>query len=92
MVDTGSNGKGPLVPKRRVGHGNEVLCNPPGRGLGPLTLSGDVAQQSGYAATDGLLWFSTTRGLLVLDSRNAERRFDPPPAIVEDVNRFNVSY
>ena len=62
VVNTGSNGKGPLVPKRRVGHGNEVLCNPPGRGLGPLTLSGDVAQQTGYAATDGLLWFSNPGG------------------------------
>ncbi len=62
VVNTGSNGKGPLVPKRRVGHGNEVLCNPPGRGLGPLTLSGDVAQPTGYAATDGLLWFSNPGG------------------------------
>ena len=62
VVNTGSNGRGPLVPKRRVGHGNEVLCNPPGRGLGPLTISGDVAQQTGYAATDGLLWFSNPGG------------------------------
>jgi endoglucanase len=62
VVNTGSNGKGPLVPKRRVGHGNEVLCNPPGRGLGPLTLSSDVAQQTAYAATDGLLWFSNPGG------------------------------
>jgi len=42
-------------------------------------------QPAAVASGDGLLWFSTTRGLLVLDSRNAERRFDPPPAIVEDV-------
>ena len=62
VVNTGSNGKGPLVPKRRVGHGNEVLCNPPGRGLGPLSVSGDVAQPTGYAATDGLLWFSNPGG------------------------------
>ncbi len=62
VVNTGSNGRGPLVPKRRVGHGNEVLCNPPGRGLGPLSVSGDVAQQTGYAATDGLLWFSNPGG------------------------------
>ncbi len=62
VVNTGANGKGPLVPKRRVGHGNEVLCNPPGRGLGPLSLSGDVGQQTGYAATDGLLWFSNPGG------------------------------
>jgi endoglucanase len=62
VVNTGSNGKGPLVPKHRVGHGNEVLCNPAGRGLGPLTLSDDVAQQTAYAATDGLLWFSNPGG------------------------------
>ena len=62
VVNTGENGKGPLVPKRRVGHGNEVLCNPPGRGLGPLSVSGDVAQQTNYAQTDGLLWFSNPGG------------------------------
>ncbi|MFZ1993862.1 MAG: glycoside hydrolase family 6 protein [Solirubrobacteraceae bacterium] len=62
VVNTGENGRGPLVPKQRVGHGNEVLCNPPGRGLGPLSVSGDVAQQTAYAQTDGLLWFSNPGG------------------------------
>jgi endoglucanase len=62
VVNTGENGKGPLVPKQRVHHGNEVLCNPPGRGLGPLSVSGGVAQQTAYAATDGLLWFSNPGG------------------------------
>ncbi|MGZ4297944.1 MAG: glycoside hydrolase family 6 protein [Solirubrobacteraceae bacterium] len=62
VVNTGENGKGPLVPRDRVHHGNEVLCNPPGRGLGPLTLAGDVAQQTAYAGTDGLLWFSNPGG------------------------------
>jgi endoglucanase len=62
VVNTGENGKGPLVPRRRVGHGNEVLCNPPGRGLGPLTVSGGVAQRTAYAQTDGLLWFSNPGG------------------------------
>jgi ligand-binding sensor domain-containing protein/signal transduction histidine kinase len=42
-------------------------------------------QPAAVAAAGGLLWFSTTRGLLVLDSRNAERRFDPPPAVVEEI-------
>jgi endoglucanase len=35
IVSTAVNGRGPLVPHSRVRHGNEVLCNPPGRALGP---------------------------------------------------------
>ncbi|HEY5428769.1 MAG TPA: glycoside hydrolase family 6 protein [Solirubrobacteraceae bacterium] len=62
IVNTGENGRGPLVPKHRVHHGNEVLCNPSGRGLGPLTVVNDVAQQTNYADTDGLLWFSNPGG------------------------------
>lgn len=62
IVNTGENGRGPLVPRNRVRHGNEVLCNPPGRALGPLSLSQDVAQQTGYAGLDGLLWFSNPGG------------------------------
>jgi endoglucanase len=62
VVNTGENGKGPLAPKHRVGRGNEVLCNPPGRGLGPLSVSGGIAQRTVYAQTDGLLWFSNPGG------------------------------
>jgi endoglucanase len=62
IVNTGENGRGPLAPKHRVGHGNEVLCNPPGRGLGPISVAGGVAQQTSYATTDGLLWFSNPGG------------------------------
>ena len=62
IVNTGENGRGPLVPTSRIHHGNEVLCNPPGRGLGPLTVVNDVAQQTTYADTDGLLWFSNPGG------------------------------
>ncbi|MFZ0091904.1 MAG: glycoside hydrolase family 6 protein [Solirubrobacteraceae bacterium] len=62
IVNTGSNGHGPLHPVHRVRQGNEILCNPPGRGLGPLTLDDDVAQQTPYLATDGLLWFSNPGG------------------------------
>ena len=62
VVNTGSNGRGPLRARNRVRHGNEVLCNPPGRGLGPLSVADDVAQQTAYAATDGLLWFSNPGG------------------------------
>jgi endoglucanase len=62
VVNTGENGRGPLVPRNRVRNGNEVLCNPPGRALGPLSMSQGVAQQTGYAGLDGLLWFSNPGG------------------------------
>jgi endoglucanase len=62
IVNSGENGRGPLVPRNRVLHGNEVLCNPPGRGLGPLSVVNDVAQQTSYADLDGLLWFSNPGG------------------------------
>ncbi len=39
VVNTGDNGRGPLRPADRVHSGNEILCNPPGRGLGPLPSS-----------------------------------------------------
>jgi endoglucanase len=62
VVNTGENGRGPLAPRDRVHHGNEVLCNPPGRGLGPLSLNQGVAQSTAYASLDGLLWFSNPGG------------------------------
>ncbi len=34
---------------------------------------------------DGRLWFSTIRGLLVLDPNHLDRRFAPPPVVVEEV-------
>ena len=62
VVNTGENGRGPLAPRDRIHHGNEVLCNPPGRGLGPLTLNQGVVQPTAYADLDGLLWFSNPGG------------------------------
>jgi endoglucanase len=62
IVNTGSNGRGPLRPRDRVHHGNEVLCNPPGRGLGPLSVTDEIAQQTDYQGADGLLWFSNPGG------------------------------
>jgi ligand-binding sensor domain-containing protein/signal transduction histidine kinase len=41
-------------------------------------------QPAAWRTADGQLWFATTRGLLVLDSRNADRRFDPPVAAIEE--------
>ena len=52
IVQTDDNGLGPLVPKDRKRFGNEDLCNPPGRGTGPLTW------ETGYKFVDGFLWFN----------------------------------
>ncbi len=53
VVDTHGAGRGPLVPRDRVHAGNEVLCNPPGRGLGPLGTS------TGYKWVDAFSWFDS---------------------------------
>jgi endoglucanase len=52
IVQTDDNGRGPLVPKDKRVNGNEVLCNPVGRGVGPLTWN------TGYEFVDGFLWFN----------------------------------
>ncbi|MDE3131675.1 MAG: glycoside hydrolase family 6 protein [Acidobacteriota bacterium] len=52
IVQTDDNGRGPLIPTNRQASGNEVLCNPAGRGTGPLSWD------TGYAYTDGFLWFN----------------------------------
>jgi endoglucanase len=51
IVNTANNGQGPLVPASRVHSGNEILCNPPGRGIGPLPRV-----SPGYAHVDAFLW------------------------------------
>jgi endoglucanase len=51
VVNTGTNGRGPLRPKDIVHQGNEVLCNPPGRGLGPLPTA-----DTGFANLDMFAW------------------------------------
>jgi endoglucanase len=56
VVNTGENGQGPLAPTSRKHYGNEKLCNPPGRGLGPLSV------QTGYTDVDGFLWFTNPGG------------------------------
>lgn len=53
VVNTAVNGRGPLVPRQRVGHGNELLCNPRGRGLGPKP-TGTVPPS--YRGLDGFFW------------------------------------
>jgi hypothetical protein len=51
IVDTADNGTGPLRNHDRVDNGNEDLCNPPGRGLGPLTTT-----LTGYQYADAWMW------------------------------------
>ncbi|HEV7774318.1 MAG TPA: glycoside hydrolase family 6 protein [Conexibacter sp.] len=53
VVNTAANGRGPLIPKSRVRHGNSFRCNAPGRGLGPKPTSAVPAQ---YRNLDGLFW------------------------------------
>jgi endoglucanase len=51
VVNTGTNGRGPLRPADPVHHGNEVLCNPAGRGLGPRPTT-----HTGYRNVDAFAW------------------------------------
>jgi endoglucanase len=51
VVNTGTNGRGPLVPADRARQGNEVLCNPRGRGLGPRPTT-----NTGYRNVDAFEW------------------------------------
>jgi endoglucanase len=53
VVNTGENGQGPLVPRDIAHQGMEVLCNPPGRGLGPKATT-----STGYAWVDAFAWTS----------------------------------
>ena len=51
VVNTCDNGRGPLIPSNRVTGGNEVLCNPVGRGLGPRPTT-----RTGYPKVDMFAW------------------------------------
>jgi len=53
VVNTSENGQGPLRPRDIVHAGLEVLCNPPGRGLGPLPTA-----NTGYRNVDMFAWTS----------------------------------
>jgi endoglucanase len=53
VVNTGENGQGPLRPRDIVHAGLEVLCNPPGRGLGPLPTA-----NTGFRNVDMFAWTS----------------------------------
>ena len=53
IVNTAQNGNGPLRPHNRRKKGNEVLCNPPGRGLGPMPTT-----NTGFPHADAWMWTS----------------------------------
>jgi endoglucanase len=53
VINTAENGRGPLVPKDRVTQGNEILCNPAGRGLGPKPTF-----HTGYPLVDAFAWIA----------------------------------
>jgi endoglucanase len=57
VVNTGESGRGPLVPANRVKNGNEVLCNPAGRGLGPKPTA-----STGYPNVDAFAWLDNPGG------------------------------
>jgi endoglucanase len=51
IVNTADNGRGPLLNPHPRTQGIENLCNPPGRGLGPMTTT-----DTGYRLADAWLW------------------------------------
>jgi hypothetical protein len=60
VVDTRGDGNGPLKTKHPVTQGNEVLCNPPGRGLGPKPGASDGSSYGMYSPyLDGFVWVTT---------------------------------
>jgi endoglucanase len=53
VVNTAMNGRGPVIPRDSVQNGNEDLCSPPGRGLGPRpTFS------TGFPLVDAFAWIA----------------------------------
>jgi endoglucanase len=51
VVSTATNGRGPLRPHSRVKYGNELHCNPPGRGLGTPPTT-----QTASPLADAYMW------------------------------------
>jgi Glycosyl hydrolases family 6 len=51
IVNTAENGNGPKANRNRVKFGNNDLCNPPGRALGPMDTT-----DTGFAGPDAFLW------------------------------------
>ncbi len=53
VINTAQNGNGPKKNPHPVTQGNEDLCNPPGRGLGPRPTT-----DTGFSHVDAFLWSS----------------------------------
>ncbi|HKG02512.1 MAG TPA: glycoside hydrolase family 6 protein [Conexibacter sp.] len=53
VVNTATNGRGPLRPHDHVANGNTIHCNPPGRGLGPRPTT---AVPAAYPHLDAFVW------------------------------------
>jgi endoglucanase len=51
IVNTAQNGNGPKRNRDRVHNGNEDLCNPPGRALGPRDTT-----DTGFPQADSFMW------------------------------------
>jgi endoglucanase len=60
VIDTRADGRGPLRNPHPVTQGNEDLCNPPGRGLGPKPGASDGRSYGMYSShLDGFVWVTT---------------------------------
>ncbi len=80
VVNTATNGRGPLVPHSRVRFGNSFRCNAPGRGLGPRPTS---LVPSRFRNLDGLFWIGNPGR----SAGECSKTPNPPPA-----GRFWVDY
>lgn len=60
-------------------------------GLKSSDFSGGF-DRPGFRATDGKLWFPTTRGLVIVDPAKLRTRLDAPRVVIEDVVANGVSY
>jgi len=60
VIDTRGDGNGPLKNPHPVTQGNEQLCNPPGRGLGPKPGASNGQSYGMYSPhLDGFVWVTT---------------------------------
>ncbi len=80
VINTATNGRGPLVPHSRVRFGNSFRCNAPGRGLGPRPTA---LVPPRFRNLDGLFWIGNPGR----SAGECSKTPNPPPA-----GRFWVDY